>query len=365
MTVTNSNDQNYLTVADTLVVSTSSRSSNYVDLVVPGNLTRLAPGQSAIVQVKVKNKAGVAADTLCTVDIVATYGQAYDSLNNHWNPDWYNNVKSGIFIHWGPYSAPAYGSVAPNEDYAEWYWMRQHQPSYKTQINQYHLEIYGENFICDDFMSNFTGAAWDPKEWMNLIADSGTHYFALVTKHHNGFALFDFLLMLACGLPSIMVQKETSLENHLQKLKNIILEFVVGLRIATSCSILDPCTTAPFQELCKQVFATLAPGFERMTKASYDTRYWSVTPGTGQIRYTTTADAFCIHYMGAPPLLIPISDPVPWLPGDTVTVLGGNKNDTIVPVTKSDDVLNLTLTEDIVQADTYVWSFKLSYTSDR
>lgn len=140
MSVTNNHDQNYLTSADTLVISANS---DAVDLVVPGNLTRLAPKQSAVVQVGVKNKAGVAAGTPCTVNIVATYGQGYgdnqtatavstgncgfgdyqastSSLSNHWDPDWFNEVKFGIFIHWGLYSAPAYGSVSPNEDYAEW-----------------------------------------------------------------------------------------------------------------------------------------------------------------------------------------------------------------------------------------------------
>lgn len=140
MIVTNNDDQNYLTSADTLVVSANS---DFVDLVSPGSLTRLAPHQSAIVQIGVKNKDGIAAGTPCTVNITATYGQAYgsnqtaeatstgncgfgdyeastSSLSNHWNPDWFNDVKFGIFIHWGLYAAPGYGSVAPNEDYAEW-----------------------------------------------------------------------------------------------------------------------------------------------------------------------------------------------------------------------------------------------------
>lgn len=60
--------------------------------------------------------------------------------------------------------------------------MRQHDPNYKTQTYQYHLETYGEDFNYDDFMSNFTDVAWDPKEWMDLIAASGAHYFVPVTS---------------------------------------------------------------------------------------------------------------------------------------------------------------------------------------
>lgn len=96
----------------------------------------------------------------------------------------------------------------------------------------------------------------------------------------------------------------------------------------------------------------------------YNTRFWSVTPGSGSLRYTTTADAFYIYYMNTPPLTLSISDPIPWLPGDTVTVLGGSKNGTVVPVTKSNNTLTLNLTQDMLDADQYVWGFKLAYTSN-
>lgn len=46
-------------------------------MVVPRNLNRVVTGQSVVVQIGVKNKAGVVAGTLCTVNIVATYGPAY------------------------------------------------------------------------------------------------------------------------------------------------------------------------------------------------------------------------------------------------------------------------------------------------
>lgn len=140
MTVTNNHQRNSLTLADTLNITAVSSS---FDLVKAGTLTRLHPGQSAVVQIGVKNKVGVAAGTSCSGVITATWGTAYgppitttehvsgscgfgdytadaNSLSLHRSPDWFNEAKFGIFIHWGLYSAPAYGSVAPNEDYAEW-----------------------------------------------------------------------------------------------------------------------------------------------------------------------------------------------------------------------------------------------------
>lgn len=224
MVITNSNKQNYLTLADTLSITVESDS---LITVVPGTLTRLAPSQSAVVQVGVQNKPGVTPGSTCQAAVVATYGTQYgpaittnetisgpcgfgsysasvSSVDYHWNPDWFNEVKFGIFIHWGLYSAPAYGSVAPNEDYAEWlvkhsfpfglqtlqltsidfcrYWRRQHEPTYKTKTYQYHLQTYGENFNYDQFMSNFTDSNFDPQAWVDLIAAAGAKYFVPVTS---------------------------------------------------------------------------------------------------------------------------------------------------------------------------------------
>ena len=41
------------------------------------------------------------------------YKADWQSLSHHKTPDWYIRDKLGIFIHWGIYSVPGYGS--------EWY----------------------------------------------------------------------------------------------------------------------------------------------------------------------------------------------------------------------------------------------------
>lgn len=97
----------------------------------------------------------------------------------------------------------------------------------------------------------------------------------------------------------------------------------------------------------------------------FATRYWSVKPGSDPFRYTTKDGAFYIHYIGTPPASLSLSDPIPYLPGDTVTVVGGSKNGTIVPVTWSGTgTLTLQLSDDIIAADKYIWTFKIAYTSD-
>ena len=140
LTVNNTHAQNFLTLSDALDISISS---DKVDLVKSGTIARLAPGQAALVQVGVKNKAGVAKGVTCSATITATWGTRYGTVQStssiisgkcgfgdytadassiewHSSPDWYNDAKFGIFIHWGVYSAPAYGNVAPHESYAEW-----------------------------------------------------------------------------------------------------------------------------------------------------------------------------------------------------------------------------------------------------
>jgi alpha-L-fucosidase len=200
--ITNTDSSLALTSDDTLTVTASGASVNSAQT---GTVYRLLPGQSAVVRVGVTNKAGVAGGAPCSVTLTATWGQSYGksrtttstisgtcgfgmysptgaSVNSHTAPDWYNDAKFGIFIHWGPYAAPAYGSVAPNEDYAEWYWYRMHDPNYRTKTYQYHQRTYGTSFNYDDFFTNFTGANFNAKAWLDVIAGSGAQYFVPVTS---------------------------------------------------------------------------------------------------------------------------------------------------------------------------------------
>lgn len=96
----------------------------------------------------------------------------------------------------------------------------------------------------------------------------------------------------------------------------------------------------------------------------YSTRFWFRTPGTGAFRYTLNQKAFFVHYIGTPPSSITIPDPVPWLPGDTVTVLGGRQNGTVINASKnSSGNLVLPLSSNVINGDQYVWTFKIAYTS--
>lgn len=44
----------------------------------------------------------------------AKYEPTWESLDARPIPDWFDDVKFGIFIHWGVFSVPSFGS--------EWFW---------------------------------------------------------------------------------------------------------------------------------------------------------------------------------------------------------------------------------------------------
>lgn len=173
-----------------------------------GFVKRLCPGDQKRVNI------GVSGSANSTTVTVALYGDSsnqtasfpgvnigfesftadLDSLAKHESPEWFDNAKYGIFIHWGPYAVPGYGGVAPNETYAEWFWWYSNNHfnhADKSDSYGYRLETFGPDWNYDDGFPNFTAAAWDPKEWVDLFAEAGANYFVLTTKHHDGFALFD------------------------------------------------------------------------------------------------------------------------------------------------------------------------------
>ncbi|KAL2864289.1 glycoside hydrolase superfamily [Aspergillus lucknowensis] len=182
-----------------------------LETVSPGVIRRLGPGDQVLVEIGVKTRHGITTGSTgpATVKISghgiyndayrfnATYGippyeATYESIYSHEPPNWYNNAKYGIFIHWGPYSVPGWGNSGKNEVYAEWYWWDLNQgPGTSGGTYEHHLKQYGPDIVYDDFIQNFTADAWDPKEWVDLFADAGAKYFVQVSKHHDGYALFD------------------------------------------------------------------------------------------------------------------------------------------------------------------------------
>jgi alpha-L-fucosidase len=107
----------------------------------------------------------------------------WGSLQQYAEPEWYKDAKFGIFIHWGVYSVPAFGS--------EWYPREMYQEGSREYKHQ--IATYGPltKFGYKDFIPMFTATKYDPEAWAQLFKDAGAKYVVPVFEHHDGFAMYD------------------------------------------------------------------------------------------------------------------------------------------------------------------------------
>lgn len=110
----------------------------------------------------------------------------WESINKRPYPQWFGDAKLGIFIHWGLYSVPSYS--AP-EQYGEWFY-RGLMTGDTARIN-FMKRTYDENFKYEDFDPLFKAELFNADEWAHLFKEAGAQYVLLVTKHHDGYCLWD------------------------------------------------------------------------------------------------------------------------------------------------------------------------------
>ncbi|PLB44551.1 glycoside hydrolase [Aspergillus steynii IBT 23096] len=511
-----------------------------LETLLPAQIKRLAPGDQAVVEIGVRNKPGVEPGVQGVASVVAlghgvhgtnytfdaTYGipdyeATYESIYAHESPSWYDNAKYGIFIHWGPYSVPGWGNSGENENYAEWYWWDLNQgPNTSVATYEHHLDTYGPNLVYDDFIQNFTADAWDPKEWVDLFADAGANYFVQVSKHHDGYALFDLpanvtkrtslhmppyrdlikelfsaastyqphlhravyyslpewfhpdysqygfgswpggnatnpftnttlpyinyvpvtdyltdkilpemqtlatlgteimwcdiggpnlttefaatwfnaaarqnrqvAMNARCGLPgdfdtpeyaryeAVQVRKwETSLgmdpysygynrATPLARYMNAseIVRSLVDVVSKNGNFLLDigPMADGRIPEVEQRHLREAGRWIREHKEAVFETRYWFVSPEEGEVRFTTTGDAFYVVSLVRPRGRLVLRYPVPWVEGDRVVVVGGDMHGSVVPSWRlGNGSLVLEVDKKVADADRYAWVFKIAY----
>src|SRR5262245_58610151 len=107
---------------------------------------------------------------------------SWDSLRQGYTiPQWYEDAKFGIFIHWGVYCVPAFGN--------EWYPRNMYlagRPEFA-----HHVATYGPHprFGYKDFIPQLTAASYDADEWATLFREAGAKYVVPVAEHHDGFPM--------------------------------------------------------------------------------------------------------------------------------------------------------------------------------
>lgn len=121
-------------------------------------------------------------------------------------PQWYDDAKFGIFIHWGAYAVPCYAPVERDmgdlmragnweeifrwSPYTEWYlnsWALEGSP-----VEAHHAAVYGPQVGYRDFVDEFLerSAGASVADWVPLFQQAGARYVVPVTKHHDGFLMW-------------------------------------------------------------------------------------------------------------------------------------------------------------------------------
>lgn len=110
------------------------------------------------------------------------YYPEWKSLSGFSCPEWFPKARFGIFIHWGLYSLAAHSS--------EWYPRNMYIKG--SEEWEYHRKTYGPHteFGYKEFIPLFRAEKYDPKEWAEIIKNSGAQYVFPVAEHHDGFQMY-------------------------------------------------------------------------------------------------------------------------------------------------------------------------------
>ena len=106
----------------------------------------------------------------------AAAGEATDHLTA--TPEamrWWREARLGVFICWGPVSLKG----------TEIGWSRGGERRGRKGRGPIPVEVY------DNLYKHWTPTKFDAKEWIGVVKASGAKYIIFLTKHHDGFNLFD------------------------------------------------------------------------------------------------------------------------------------------------------------------------------
>jgi alpha-L-fucosidase len=110
------------------------------------------------------------------------------SLDRHQAPEWFQDIKFGMFIDWGLWSV---GGWAVKKEkgamYPDWY---EHRIDYNADAEKYHDKNWGTDFERDDLFPFFKAERYDPDRLVNTALEAGMKYIIPFCKHHSGFCLW-------------------------------------------------------------------------------------------------------------------------------------------------------------------------------
>ena len=105
-----------------------------------------------------------------------------ESLSAWTCPEWFRDLKFGIWAHWGPQCEPEDGDWYARHMYVEG------SPQYNYNID---AKDHPSRFGFKDWIHEWKAENWDPDALVKLYADAGARYFFTLANHHDNFDLYD------------------------------------------------------------------------------------------------------------------------------------------------------------------------------
>ena len=126
----------------------------------------------------------------------------WESLMQHQAPEWFSDIKFGMFIDWGLWSVAGY-TLLLGEDkpvYPDWYEYqmvasndgpRRYDKHRKVfSLQKYHEKNWGKDFSRGDFIPLFTAEDFNPDALTDLAIEAGMKYLIPFCKHFSGWCIW-------------------------------------------------------------------------------------------------------------------------------------------------------------------------------
>jgi alpha-L-fucosidase len=98
--------------------------------------------------------------------------------------EWFQDMKFGLLLHWGPYSqwgVVESWTICPEDES----WCERRGP-YARDYSEYRRAY-------ENLKNTFNPAKFDPGSWAAAAKEAGMRYVIFTTKHHDGFCMFNTL----------------------------------------------------------------------------------------------------------------------------------------------------------------------------
>lgn len=113
----------------------------------------------------------------------------YEMADQWKAPEWFQDAKFGIWLHWGPQSVPTHGGG--------WYARHMYQPKTGREVwgkdaFKHHLKTYGHpsEFGYKDLCRSWKAQYFDADQMVQQFQNWGARYVAVIANHHDNFDLF-------------------------------------------------------------------------------------------------------------------------------------------------------------------------------